>query len=191
MLAAPVGPRPGRGCQKSQAGGTARRQARDSDPREGFGWPQAVARGRQPPEPAPRAAALRRTALPRRDAPRFCGISGLRRRRPPGRRSSSAGLRHRPPARPPPSARRRPSAVSIWDPQQVRGNKAPGLVPTEGARGSPRGRGIVDHIGSTFPSPSDGIEDQVTVTARKGPTRVLGSDVQTWRPPEVAGCFRT
>lgn len=124
-LAAPVGPRPGRRRQQTQAGGTARRQARGSVPREGFGWPRAAARGRQPPDPAPRAAALRRTALPRRDAPRFCGISGLRRRRPPGRRRSSrAGLRHRPPARPPPAAAG-PSAVSIWDPQQVRGKQSP------------------------------------------------------------------
>lgn len=105
-----------------------------------------------------------------------------------GAAALGSGTALRPAHRPPPAAG--PSAVSIWDPQQVRGNKARGLVPTEGAGGSPRGRGIVDHIGSTFPSPSDGIEDQVTVTARKGPTRVLGTDVQTWRPLEVAGCFR-
>lgn len=107
----------------------ARRQARGSDPRKGFGWSRAVARGRQPPEPAPRAAALRRTALPRRDAPRFCGISRLRRRRPPGRRSSSAGLRHRPPARPPPPARRRSQRGFYLGPTTGAGKQSPGACP--------------------------------------------------------------
>lgn len=151
-LAAPVGPRPGRRRQKTQAGGTARRQARGSVPREGFGWPRAVARSREPPDPAPRAAALRRTALPRRDAPRFCGISRLRRRRPTGRRSSSAGLGTalRPAHRP----LLVPVRFLFGTHNRCGGNKAPGLVPTEGAGGSPLGRGIVDHVLSTFPSPS-------------------------------------
>lgn len=119
----PWAPRPGWRRQQPRAGGSARRQSRGSVPKEGFGGRQAVAPGGQPPDPAPRATALQRSALPRRDAPRFCGISGLRRRRPPGRRSGSVGLRHRPPARPPPAAS--PSAVSIWDPQQVPGETKP------------------------------------------------------------------
>lgn len=166
-LAAPVGPRPGWRRQQPRAGGSARWQARGGVPQEGFGGRRGVARGGQPPDPAPRATALRRSALPRRDAPRFCGISGLRRRRPPGRRSGRAGLRHRPPARPPPAAG--PSAVSIWDPQQVPGNKAPGPVPTEGAGGSPPREGeqwtMLEVLSPTHLRAS---EDQATIRGQGG-----------------------